>query len=341
MIISNAASRTRPIFLSRVTLVVTVAVAFLFLLDADEILKYSRLLSPLSGTRGTVLQSSTCPGCRGIFRPEYDYEANYKKWDKLYGKTKSIILLGERHSGTNWITDHLVQCFSADVPVRTDYARFKHWFQSEDPSRVPPKSAIVLSMFRDPYDWVWAMKERPHHAHDHMDLPWLRFVTKPWVGNSYQRGEVDRNITRTGQKWNVTCLEKYSFVDIIPCSPNDTLHVYNEGYGDFKYELMHDGSERPYPSIVNLRKDKIENHLLVSKLDGTRAYYPFRYEDLYANGTEVLLNLVERATGYKRKCNAVAPMGKTDHKIVPGDYVNWMNRFVDWDVEALIGYSKR
>ena len=235
----------------------------------------------------------------------------------------------------------LLHSHTSYVKVKTEYTRFKHWFQIEDPTYVPSKSAVVISMFRNPYDWVWAMKERPHHAHDHMDLPWLRFVTKPWVGNSYERGAADKNITRTGQKWNVTCLDRYSFVDIIPCSPNDTLHVNNDGYGDYKYELMHDGSERAYPSIVNLRKEKIENHLSVSKFDGTRAYYPFRYEDLYANGTEVLLNLIESATGYKRMCSAVEPMGPAKHKAVPGDYVKWMNRFVDWDVEALIGYSKR
>ena len=29
-----------------------------------------------------------------------------------------IILLGERHSGTNWITDYLVDCFGDDIKVR-------------------------------------------------------------------------------------------------------------------------------------------------------------------------------------------------------------------------------
>lgn len=29
-----------------------------------------------------------------------------------------IILLGERHSGTNWITDYLIDCFGDDMKVR-------------------------------------------------------------------------------------------------------------------------------------------------------------------------------------------------------------------------------
>ena len=79
----------------------------------------------------------------------------------------------------------------------------------------------------------------------------------------------------------------------------------------------------------------------MSEFEGARAYYPFRYEDLNANGTEVLLNLIENATGLKRKCKATEPKGPVNHKEVPEEYVNWMNQFVDWDVEALVGYSRR
>ena len=107
-----------------------------------------------------------------------------------------------------------------------------------------------------------------------MNLPWLRFVTKPWVGNSYTRGEVDKNITKRGEKNKVDCLERYSYREIIPCSPDDELHVKSNGYGDYKYELRHDGSERAYSSIVELRSAKITNHLAVSKFDRIRAAEP-------------------------------------------------------------------
>ena len=30
---------------------------------------------------------------------------------------EKIVLLGERHSGTNWITDHLRECFQGDLKV--------------------------------------------------------------------------------------------------------------------------------------------------------------------------------------------------------------------------------
>lgn len=67
-----------------------------------------------------------------------------------------IILLGERHSGTNWITNYLKDCFigvnnnANDITVQEHYKRFKHWFQQDDLSIVEEDSAVVVSMFRDP-----------------------------------------------------------------------------------------------------------------------------------------------------------------------------------------------
>jgi hypothetical protein len=33
--------------------------------------------------------------------------------------------------------------------------------------------------------------------------------------------------------------------------------------------------------------------------------------------------------------------GIVKHKDVPKDFVAWMNKYADWEVEGLIGYSKR
>lgn len=192
-------------------------------------------------------------------------------------------------------------------------------------------------MFRDPYDWVWAMKERPHHAHDHIGLPWLEFVTKPWAG---KRGPHDDNITRIpGMKENVTCFSQFSFAEVVPCSREDSPKIV--GHADYKYELMRDLSERAYSSIVDLRKDKIENHLSTATFDATQEFHPFRYEDVEANGTELLLSLLEKATGIERKCEASEPRGAVKHKEVPDEYLKWMNKYVDWDVEAQAGYFSR
>jgi hypothetical protein len=44
-----------------------------------------------------------------------DSEAAEEYFNKAVNKpVEKIILLGERHSGTNWITDHLTECFQND-----------------------------------------------------------------------------------------------------------------------------------------------------------------------------------------------------------------------------------
>ena len=179
------------------------------------------------------------------------------------------------------------------------------------------------------------MKERPHHAHDHIGLEWLNFVTKPWIG---KRGPHDRNIT-SDMKKNVSCFGQFKYVDVMPCSREDSPK--KPGYADYKYELLNDGSERAYSSIVDLRTAKIRNHLSAARFNSTREFYPFRYEDLSTNGTELLLSLLERCIGIERKCKASAPMNEVKHKEVPDDYIDWMNNYVDWDVEAKIGYQPR
>lgn len=50
--------------------------------------------------------------------------------NKTYNKRPNkIILLGERHSGTNWITNYLKDCFNdtnnSNITVREQYKRFK------------------------------------------------------------------------------------------------------------------------------------------------------------------------------------------------------------------------
>ena len=249
--------------------------------------------------------------------------------------------------------------------VTNTYTRYKHWFQEEDLLKVPDKSAVVVAMFRDPYNWVEAMRVEPHHAHDHLrwyeprkhlenswttiarPLEWKEFVTQPWIG---QRGSTDKNISETrGGIASAECLDVYSFYDAAPCSGNDAQFIM--GLGEYKYEYQHDGSERGYSSIIDLRREKILNHLSVANFRGTRAFFPFRFEDLNENGTGALIKSVEDATGMKAKCNATlgkAPRRRrlsekliTKHRELSKDLIRWMSRYVDWEVEGKIGYSKR
>ncbi|KAL7555236.1 hypothetical protein ACHAWF_019037 [Thalassiosira exigua] len=246
---------------------------------------------------------------------------------RLTGMATSIDLIGERHSGTNWITDHLRDCFGDQIPVRTSFTRFKHWFQLNETQN---RSAVVIAMFRDPYDWVMAMRERPHHAHDHIGLEWKAFVTKPWIGQRPKRA--------TNEKES-RCMSGYSPEELVPCRREDS-YVRN-GHGNNMYELDHFKSGRAYGSIIELRTAKILNFLQVSEYHGVRAFLPERYEQLSLRGTASLLKQVEGITGLKARCEPYKGSGLVRHKDLDPKYVEWMNRYHAWDVEAMIGYFPR
>ncbi|EJK49477.1 hypothetical protein THAOC_31646 [Thalassiosira oceanica] len=276
------------------------------------------------------------------------------------GTAERIILLGERHSGTNWINDHL-----------------EHWFQDDKPGgegKFKPKSSIVLVLFRDPFDWVDAMREPPgivynepwmEHAHP---MDWKTFVTRAWYGH---RSDHDYNIMRERRQNEMRgkCVDRYSFGETVPCSMEDSDEMFVEGLGPYKYELNRDGSGRPYASVIDMRRDKILNHLSVAGFEGTKAFYPLRYEDLKAGGTEELIAEMERVTGLTRAANCTAFGGRAavqedqesdgetevsrrmlrtgkdnplhTHKELPKDFVTWMNKYADWEVEGRLGYSRR
>lgn len=226
------------------------------------------------------------------------------------------------------------------IQVETAFTRFKHWFQFDD-ANVRNDSAVVIAMFRDPYDWVEAMHERPHHAHDHIDLEWKDFVTKPWVG---PRGPADQVKLQKAKDEGrqieyAECLAGYKFDEVIPCSSEDSIG--NEGYSNYMYELNHDGSSRAYGSIIELRREKILNFMQVPKFHGVRAFFPERYEALNLRGTADFLKQLEEVTGLEAKCEPFKGTGAVKHKEVDPEYTRWMNKFVDWNAEGMIGYVKR
>lgn len=187
------------------------------------------------------------------------------------------------------------------------------------------------------------MHERPHHAHKHMNLHWRDFVTRPWRG---PRGITDYNLLKAAGGYEevnaqveTKCLCNYTWNEIIPCSVKDSVLV--EGYGMYMYELMPDGSGRAYPSIVDLRRDKILNFLTLPDMRGVRSFHPQQYEKLNEHGTASLLKTLEEATGKKAQCEAYTGTGIVKHKSIDKDFIRWMNKFVDWEVEGMIGYEKR
>jgi len=263
-----------------------------------------------------------------------------KRLEDSFPRITQISLIGERNSGTSWIISHLRECFTESSGVRAipKLVRFKHWFQED----LPPtdeegerNNTVVIALFRDPYQWVKAMNKKAHHAPRHANLHWKEFVTRPWT---MKRLDTDLHWLKGNQSLGVgptqiECQDRFTFNQINTC-----VHHYIEGSNKtIRYELQNDGS--PYDSVLDLRRDKILNHLSVSEWEWVKAFQTVRYEDLLANGTSFLLRYLERVTGVNATCTPFPAQPERPGYPTSRGYIKWMNEHVDWDVEGLIGYN--
>lgn len=130
-----------------------------------------------------------------------------KRLNIFHGKIDTIRLLGERHSGTTYLTRYLQRCFPQQN-VNDCLVRKKHWFQpspdailraaktvdreslaeATDFRRFVPgcrtwwdiaqqshprsifQTSIVLLVVRNPYQWIEAMRLRPWHWPNHLRI---------------------------------------------------------------------------------------------------------------------------------------------------------------------------
>jgi len=258
---------------------------------------------------------------------------------KVSDKVLKISVLGERHTGTTWIWKQLDKCFSGKIQVNRHLTRYKHWFQYNDGQNHEP--TLVLNLFRDPYYWTMGMRKIPHHAPNHIYLPWQKFVSKPWT---MERIGKDLNVTNYEER---ICQERFYFNEVISCYK----YPHPDGYFDDKpkplfsghqplYELRNDGSGEPFDSILELRTAKIKNFMGVKEYPFVHDAWNLKYEDLILEGTAELLRKVEEVTGVKANCEASPPQKNRWKRSLDPMFVKYLNDHLDWDVERSIGYEQ-
>lgn len=71
-------------------------------------------------------------------------------------------IYGERHSGTNFLENSIRQTFGLDI---THYYGGKHFFGWAKPETITyrGKHTLFIGIVRNPYDWIMACYEQPHH----------------------------------------------------------------------------------------------------------------------------------------------------------------------------------
>ena len=98
----------------------------------------------------------------------------------------------------------------------------------------------------------------------------------------------------------------------------------------------------PYSNILEMRADKIRNFLETATYKNVEGFWYYRYESLLKEGTESLVQKVERATGVKRnmeRCKVYEPQNRRKRRM-DAAFFDYMVEHVDWKTESLIGYEK-
>eukprot|EP00984_Skeletonema_dohrnii_P002412 scaffold832_cov75-Skeletonema_dohrnii-CCMP3373.AAC.22 len=261
-----------------------------------------------------------------------------------------IVVVGERHSGAEWLVDRVSRCFP-DINVQYGFdSRPGKFFQAEPTFDQP--NTLVISIFVNPFDWVDMMRRNPINAPTHKDLEWTDFVTTPW---ERKRSNMDENLEDTD---SAVCSFGFSYNEVIPCmtqrDPNtDSFPLY---------ELRPDGTA--YANLLELREDKIKNFLHTANFAGVVDHISIRYEDLvwdddYTDdalyltlpfpGIAGLLEKIRDQTKLVPDITAgwildedgifrAEQLGEGITKLDPY-FVQWMEDNIDWDVEELVGYS--
>ena len=247
--------------------------------------------------------------------------------DTTSSSPRTIYLIGERHSGTKWITGELERCFKdTGVQVSNHFSRRKHWFQKNG-TFYHDENAVVVMQVRNVYDWTHGMWEYPHHSPAHFHLDWKTFVTSPWTLPGAPRP--------APEDWTATeppCVESSRPDEVVPC------HILMDRQVITYYELRpKDGLV--YPSVIYLRRDKLLNHASVASFVNVSSFTIVRLEDMVQAGTAPLIRKLEQVLGVQARCEPSVGRPIVRKKLLDRDMVAWLNQHVDWNVESMFGYK--
>ena len=88
---------------------------------------------------------------------------------------KRLQILGERCSGTNFVTELLRRNLGLEL---TETVGFKHWFVDRRPV---PDDVLVVVVERDAHDWLRSLHRKPWHAHPSLHgLSVAEFARAEW-----------------------------------------------------------------------------------------------------------------------------------------------------------------
>jgi hypothetical protein len=238
---------------------------------------------------------------------------------------REIHVVGERNSGTKFLTQALQTCFpkSTSVRVHRDFVRSKHWFQPVQPTSNAYLSSLVIVVVRHPVEWMASMVEKPYHSPNHVagwdartgavqPLDWREFVARPWTVSNAQLLAPDPLRAALLSNYNTErireplCRHEFTVREVIPCRldnvtaqqppwniPLRKWRGYEPIYEQRREGNYGDNTGSPYDHLLQLRAAKIVNWVLelplLMRLGG---FLVVRYEDVLERGNAFVMHQV-------------------------------------------------
>lgn len=145
-----------------------------------------------------------------------------------------FIIYGERHSGTNLLHKFIQRYFG--LAHRTDLGN-KHFFQLNDIANKDTSDTLVVSICRNPYDWISAMYNLPHHCAFHIKNIDNFLRSEWWSRDEFLGPEIlgDRNWTNNQRYKNLFELRYYKLC-FFRFLPRLVKNYFSMNYEDFLWK---------------------------------------------------------------------------------------------------------
>ena len=262
------------------------------------------------------------------------------------------------------------ECFNHTIAIERKLKRYKHWFQDENVGEPIEPRTLVVALFRNPFEWVEAMRKKvrtflceddsircilvlksqlslfyhaskPHHAPAHMFIEdWREFVSKPWT---MKRVGKDLNMSIEDRSKKNVCQEYFMYKDVISCHtrPYDEDFFNKTHFSEHQpfYEMRNDGSGQPFDNILKMRAAKIRNFLATKNYADVEKLIVLQYERLVESGTKGLIQNIVDLTGVEAKCGVYPPQDRRKRHI-DRELIQYLMKNLDWDAENMLGYFK-
>jgi hypothetical protein len=282
--------------------------------------------------------------------------------DEIPNDEYTVVIVGERHSGTSWIQARVQECFPHST-VKTALARPGYFFQYDEndssddddnndatkstPKKQPKKSkrryqnqdTIVIHVTLNIYDWLEQMRLSPEYSPNHagrhdeghmVPLLWKDFLSKPWTLDT---GRPERDLPFSNSTGNV-CQLGFTYNQVISCVENPLAGPFDNPI----YELKEDGT--PYGSIIDLRAAKIQNHQSIQRETFVKKFITIPYERA---AKEFKIKIVEEIQNFAKwtpSCSGdVIPPLLDKSNGMSLQYVSYVTEKTDWSVEYNVGYT--